>query len=434
MSESRFWERTMKRFQATHPGKDGWQVYEMSERLQSEISLGFLLDFLRDKHPGSLVRRDSINEVLTEDMLGEDEDAHRMASGTEWDFMNLDTFDWQGEVDVAWKDQPIHYLAVDVRANQGAFVRCALAATKSNHALREFHNELRKYARAREKTEGRWIRVINGNRIPVPDASWEDLILPPGLADEIRENIEAFFSEKTASIYKKLGVSYRRGYIFAGPPGCGKTQTIRSIANSTKASLFALHVTADLMDKVLSHAFELANSLAPAILILEDLDRVTECRDVGVSHLLNLLDGLKESEGLLVIATSNHPEKLDPALLHRPSRFDRVWTFPLPAIAERRSLLGRKGSRFFSSEGLDEAARLSDGFSMAYTQEIVVNALLLSAKQGGVPLDHHLISSARTLRKQLKTARKAEESRLEADGIGFIGAQDPIPTNHNHNE
>ena len=84
----------------------------------------------------------------------------------------------------------------------------------------------------------------------------------------------------------------------------------------------------------LARAFSTAADLAPAILCLEDLDSLV---DAGSSRtqFLNLLDGLKPLEGVLVIGTTNHPESIDPAITKRPSRFDRVFVIPEPGLAQR---------------------------------------------------------------------------------------------------
>jgi SpoVK/Ycf46/Vps4 family AAA+-type ATPase len=121
----------------------------------------------------------------------------------------------------------------------------------------------------------------------------------------------------------------------------------------------------------------------------------------------------------MVIATANDPGKLDPALLHRPSRFDRVWTFPLPDEAHRLALLQKRGDAFFSEVALKEAAKRSGGFSMAYVQEIILNALLDAAHCGEAATDRHLFRSLEALKAQRRSVSKEQESVAELGNIGF---------------
>jgi ATP-dependent 26S proteasome regulatory subunit len=121
----------------------------------------------------------------------------------------------------------------------------------------------------------------------------------------------------------------------------------------------------------------------------------------------------------LVIATSNEPGTLDPALLHRPSRFDRVWRFPLPKYEQRLALLRKRGAEYFSEPALEEAARKSEGFTMAYVQEIVVNALLDCVHTEDGPQDCALHKSVETLRLQRKGASQKEEILAEPERMGF---------------
>jgi ATP-dependent 26S proteasome regulatory subunit len=122
---------------------------------------------------------------------------------------------------------------------------------------------------------------------------------------------------------------------------------------------------------------------------------------------------------VLVIATCNQPDKLDPALIHRPSRFDRVWRFDLPKYEQRLELLRRRGGTFFSESALETTARQSEWFSMAYVQEIVVSALLECAHDDQPPSDDHLLKSLDTLRMQRKEASKPGESMSERETVGF---------------
>lgn len=427
MSDSLYLQRRKVAFLVAHPKDDGWLTYEFSQRLQRELSMGSLLDFLRDRHPDIVRRHSTMDEVRTPDMLGEKGDSHQVEPGSEWDKRKLDAYNWTGILELEWQGQPIHYEAVRILSEHGGHFDRVFAAAQSNSAFRSLQAALIAYEEERVRARGRWIEVTNGEDIRVPNVSWEDVLLPGALRDEISSGVAAFFDEKTRAKYQELGISYRRGFIFAGPPGCGKTQTLRAVANAVKASVVALHATAKLSDEDLDHAFGRAKRLAPCVLMIEDLDRVVRSRDVGISFLLNLLDGLKVSEGVLVIATSNHPEVLDPALLHRPSRFDRIWRFPLPALEQRRALLERKGGKFFSPATLDDAAKASNGFSMAYVQEIVVNAMLECLGDGGIPTDKHLADSVQELKGQRKAASKVEEGRLEVEAMGFVGGGESMP-------
>ncbi len=170
-------------------------------------------------------------------------------------------------------------------------------------------------------------------------------------------------------------------------------------------------------------AFDIAGRNAPGVLLFEDLDRVTASHKVSMSSLLNTLDGLESREGVLVLATSNAPEKLDPALLHRPSRFDRVWQIGLPELAQRLEILRRKGGRFFTPQSLEHAAGESHGFSMAYTQEIITNAVLIAANTGDDPRPEHLLASLDQLKAQFKGTAAREGLNRHTQRALEIGFQ-----------
>jgi ATP-dependent 26S proteasome regulatory subunit len=245
-------------------------------------------------------------------------------------------------------------------------------------------------------------------------------VLPAKMARDIRTNAEGFFASPER--YAALGIPHRRGFLFAGPPGCGKTLTLKTLASNTPAKFISVLGTADVDDSMLRNALDLAEGCTPAVVLLEDLDRIVNAKGVSISHFLNLLDGLKVLNGVLVIATCNEPDKLDPALIHRPSRFDRVWRFDLPKYEQRLEFLQKKGRKYFSESALDTAARRSEGFSMAYVQEIVVNALLECAHDELVPTDGHLFKSLDVLRMQRKEASKPGDSMEERESVGFFAS------------
>lgn len=420
MSESAFLKEQRESFLASHPETDGWKVYECSARFQYESSIRYLMDFFRDSCPQALKKRLTANEVRTEDMQGLPGKSHVVEPGSEWDVRkDLDIYDWNGTVEIDWKGQPIHYWKTVFRVGGGRLSHVAFVAAKSNVALRELHKALDEYGEARDARRGKHILVVNGEDIPVPAVPWSDVLLPDGWASEIRGNVEAFFKPETKDRYRELEIPYKRGFIFAGPPGCGKTMTLKALAYSTEATFVVLQVRAGVDEDDLERAFYLANKHAPAVVIFEDLDRLVRSKNIAVSHFLNVMDGLRVMEGILVIATSNSPERLDPALLHRPSRFDRIWRFSFPNREQRLALLLRKGRRYFSEQALTQVASESNGFSMAYVQEIILNALLHSAHDGKPPADDYIFTSLATLKNQRKTASKPDEEIAERESIGF---------------
>lgn len=425
MSESLFLNQHIQDFSLSHPQEEGWKVYEFSEPLLCQHSFGYLLDFLRDCHPDVVTRRSTIKVIAEEELIGSSGYVHPAGAGTEWDLRHeLDGLEWFGLVHVKWMGHPIHILSCFIFSGRG-YSNVLHVATTSNVAVRQFTHALDEYGRSRRKVEERKIRVVNGANLPITPVTWDDLILSPGLVDAIRCNVEAFF--QSGERYRALGIPHRRGLLFAGPPGCGKTLTLKALAYHSTAQIVTVLGTASVEDNHIETALGLACTFAPSIVIFEDLDKLIQARNISLSHFLNILDGFKALNGVMVIATANEPEHLDPALLYRPSRFDRMWKFPLPERAERLAMLRKRGQGYFSETAMEEAAEKSQGLSMAYVQEIVVNAFLESAHHGTTPSDADLLRSLEALRCQRKNAARKMDSLEEKDSVGFA-LSDPVGT------
>lgn len=420
MSESLFLSKSNNRFLAEHPCEEGWMVCEFANDTAHKLYLHCVVDCLRDRHPDALKRRAAVS-LVEEDVVRKQLDLRgaSRAGASGGSSGELDSFGWRGEVEFVWNGYDIHCCMLTLVLSRG----CAdvyLVATKSLAAFQDFLLALDRYGQARYKGEQKEILVVNGDNIPLPAASWDDVVLPTGMARAIRTNVQAFFDN--AARYAELGIPHRRGFVFAGPPGCGKTLTLKTLAYNTRAKFITILGKADVVDDVVGHALLLAERYTPAVVLLEDLDRLVQAEGISLSHLLNLLDGLRALNGVLLIATCNEPDKLDPALIHRPSRFDRVWRFDLPKYEQRLELLRKKGGKYFSESALETVARRSEGFSMAYVQEIVVNALLECAHDEIEPHDDHLVKSLATLRMQRKEASKPGESMDERESVGFCAS------------
>jgi len=130
--------------------------------------------------------------------------------------------------------------------------------------------------------------------------------------------------------------------------------------------------------------------------------------DGNRSFLLNELDGFQTNTGVVVLATTNHPEKLDSAILDRPSRFDRKYYFNLPAEAERLTYIGRWSEQLeselrLSSAGAFAVVRETQGFSFAYLKELCMASMVQWMSCGrDQSMDQVMLGQAELLRRQLK--------------------------------
>ena len=167
------------------------------------------------------------------------------------------------------------------------------------------------------------------------------------LKEEIREDLTRFFAMRET--YELHAVPWKRGVLFVGPPGNGKTHAVKALINAIgKPCLYVKSFQAEHMTEhdCIRQAFKRARKSAPCILVLEDLDSLINANNR--SFFLNELDGFAANTGVVALATTNHPERLDASILDRPSRFDRKYHFDLPGPAERlavRPALGRVAAR-----------------------------------------------------------------------------------------
>ena len=239
-------------------------------------------------------------------------------------------------------------------------------------------------------------------------SSFDDLVLAHSLKTQIRDDFRRFLDSRQA--YEAHGLAWRRGALFLGPPGNGKTHCLRALVKELGVpSLYVQSVKAryETEEANLKRVFERARQLRPCVLVLEDLDALINAGNR--SFFLNQLDGFEKNVGMIVLATTNHPEKIDPAILDRPSRFDRKYHFLLPELSERATYLGlwrRKLSDRvdWPESTIDLLAARTEGFSFAYIKELITTALM-RAVAGEKPFSDVITSECTTLAAEMKTVR-----------------------------
>jgi hypothetical protein len=206
---------------------------------------------------------------------------------------------------------------------------------------------------------------------------WEAVVLDATTRRLVKTDFELFF--KREEWFRQHNLPYRRGYLLWGPPGNGKSATIRIMAAHPHIQAYALDLSdAEEKSSRLFRLFEKAAMSAPALVILEDLDRAfpsegkrTTERMVSFQTLLNCLDGVGTQDGVIVVATANNPTCLDAAILKRPGRFDRVVQFRNPDEELRREYY-RRFNPILAGEQFEIAINRTEGFSFAQLRETYI--------------------------------------------------------------
>jgi cell division protease FtsH len=244
-----------------------------------------------------------------------------------------------------------------------------------------------------------------------PSTTFADVAGYEGAKSEISEVVDFL---RTPDRYSRAGAVVPRGVLMIGPPGTGKTLLARAVAGEAHVPFFSVTGSSFVEMFVgvgaarVRDLFAEARRRAPAIIFIDEVDAIgqrragqgavvaNDEREQTLNQLLAEMDGFDPRMGIVVLAATNRPEVLDPALL-RPGRFDRQVTIPLPNVSERAAILAVhcRGKRLAGDVNLDAVARATPGFSGADLANLANEAAIFAVRDNREVITRHDFDTAR---------------------------------------
>jgi transitional endoplasmic reticulum ATPase len=232
--------------------------------------------------------------------------------------------------------------------------------------------------------------------VEVPDVGWEDVGGLESVKEELRQAIE--WPLKYADIFLKTGSEAPKGILLYGPPGAGKTLLAKAVANESGANFISVKGPALISkyigesERAIRDIFKKAKQASPAILFFDEIDSIAATRAMGsadsnvadrvISQFLTEMDGIEELRGVLVLAATNRPDLIDPALL-RSGRFEMAIRLPPPDEAAREKIfrIHMKRKPLGKDISLKKLAEVTEGKFGADIEFVCRKAAMLAIRE-----------------------------------------------------
>ncbi|MEM2070199.1 MAG: CDC48 family AAA ATPase, partial [Archaeoglobaceae archaeon] len=261
--------------------------------------------------------------------------------------------------------------------------------------------------------------------VEVPNVRWEDIGGLEKAKQELREAVE--WPLKYPEVFQTVNIRPPKGILLYGPPGTGKTLLAKAVANESNANFISVKGP-ELLSKWVGESekhvrdmFRKARQVAPCIIFFDEIDSLAPRRGgIGDSHvtervvsqLLTELDGLEELKDVVVIAATNRPDIVDPALL-RPGRIERHVYIPPPDKNARKEIfrIHLKGKPLAEDVNIDELAEKTEGYSGADIEAVCREAAMLAIREKINP--NMAREEAKEIAKSIKISKKHFEEALK---------------------
>jgi len=232
--------------------------------------------------------------------------------------------------------------------------------------------------------------------VEVPNVKWEDIGGLKNVKLELQEVVE--WPLRYPEVFEHMDAKPPKGILLYGPPGTGKTMLAKAVANESEANFISVKGPELLSkwvgesERAVREIFRKAKQAAPSIIFFDEIDAIAPVRGGGygdshvtervISQLLTEMDGIEELRGVVVIAATNRPDIVDPALL-RPGRFDKLLYVPLPDLEARKEILKihLRKKHLAEDVDIDDLAKRTEGYTGADLAAICNTAVMLAIRE-----------------------------------------------------